>query len=64
MPVFSYERDASTNKVIPNTIQVLEVKRGYSIQWREAKVDELSKSPFVYSRCARWKKVLLLITGI
>jgi hypothetical protein len=43
MPEFSYERDASTNKVIPGTTQVLEVKREYTIPFSKAKVEELSK---------------------
>ena len=43
MPVFNYEIDPSTDKVIPNTTQVLEVTKKYTIPFTKAKVDELSK---------------------
>jgi hypothetical protein len=43
MPVFNYERDPSTDKVIPGTTQVLEVTKKYTIPFTKAKVDELSK---------------------
>jgi hypothetical protein len=42
-PIFNYERDPSTDKVIPGTTQVLEVIKKYTIPFTKAKVDELSK---------------------
>ena len=43
MPVFHYQREPSTNKVISGTTQVLETKREYTIPFTKAKVEELSK---------------------
>jgi hypothetical protein len=43
MPVFNYERDPSTDKVLPGTTQVLEVTKKYTIPFKNEKVDELSK---------------------
>ena len=43
MPVFNYEIEPSTNKIIAGTTQVLEVVKKYTIPFTKAKVDELSK---------------------
>jgi hypothetical protein len=42
MPEFFYEVEPSTQKIIPGTTQVLEVKREYTIPFTKAKVEELS----------------------
>jgi hypothetical protein len=38
MPVLHYERDASTDKPVPSTTQVLEVTREYTIPFTKAKL--------------------------
>jgi hypothetical protein len=43
MPEFHYEIEPSTQKVIPGTTQVLEVKREYTIPFTKAKVEEISR---------------------
>ena len=43
IPVFNYEIEPNTNKVVPGTTQVLEVVKKYTIPFTKAKVDELSK---------------------
>ena len=43
MPEFSYEVEPSTNQVVPNTTQVLEITRKYTIPFKKEKVDEISK---------------------
>jgi hypothetical protein len=43
MPIFNYEVEPSTNKVVPGTTQVLEVIKKYTIPFKKEKVEELSK---------------------
>ncbi len=43
MPVFNYEIEPSTKKIVAGTTQVLEVKKEYTIPFTKAKVEELSK---------------------
>ena len=43
IPVFNYEIDPSTQKVISGTTQVQDVTRKYTIPFTKAKVDEISK---------------------
>jgi hypothetical protein len=43
MPVLNYEIEPSTNKIIPGTTQVLEIKREYTIPFSRSRVEELSK---------------------
>ena len=42
MPIFNYEIEPSTNKVVPGTTQVLEIVKKYTIPFTAAAVDKLT----------------------